>query len=60
MACHNLNVIIAKCSSTRTLFSEFGSARSFGVTSQLLPYGVPLTAGTLVILAAKSLGAWGL
>ena len=60
MACHNMGVIMAKCSSTRTLFSEFGSAKSFGVTSQLLPYGVPLTAGTLIILAARSFGAWGL
>lgn len=60
MACHNMGVIMAKCSSTQTLFSEFGSAKSFGVTSQLLPYGVPLTAGTLIILAARSFGVWGL
>ncbi len=60
MACQNMSVIIAKCSSTQTLFSEFGSAKSFGVTSQLLPYGVPLTAGTLILLAARSFGAWGL
>jgi prepilin peptidase CpaA len=35
---------------------EFGSAKSFGSTSQLLPYGVPLTAGTLVVLGFRMLG----
>ena len=60
MACANLGLILAKCSSRQTLFSEFGSAHSFGTTSQLLPYGVPLTAGTLMLLAAKSFGWWGI
>jgi prepilin peptidase CpaA len=59
MACGNLGVIMAKCSNRATLFSEFGSAKSFGSTSQLLPYGVPLTGGTLVILAASIFGWWG-
>ena len=59
MACTNLGMILAKCSNPHTLFSEFGSAKSFGSTSQSLPYGVPLTAGTLVILAAKMFGWWG-
>lgn len=58
MACVNIGVILAKCSSPRVIFSEVGSAKSFGATSQLLPYGVPLTAGTLLILAAKVFG-WG-
>lgn len=58
MACANLGVIMAKCSSKQTIFSEFGSAKSFGATSQLLPYGVPLTGGTLIILAAKTFGWW--
>ena len=56
----NLNVIFVKCLSRDTMFSEFGSAKSFGNTSQLLPYGVPLTAGTLIILAAKLFGWWGI
>lgn len=60
MACTNFNIIMTKCSRIDTMFSEFGSAKSFGNTSQLLPYGVPLTAGTLVILAAKACGWWGL
>lgn len=55
-ACSNLGVILAKCANRKTMFSEFGSARSFGATSQLLPYGVPLTAGSLIVLAVS---LWG-
>lgn len=60
MACANLGVIMVKCSSSKTMFSDFGSAKSFGNTSQLLPYGVPLTAGTLIVLCAKMCGWWGI
>ena len=60
MACANIGVILTKCSSRETVFSEFGSAKSFGTTSQLLPYGVPLTAGTLIVLGAKMFGWWGI
>lgn len=60
MACTNLGVILTKCSNPQLIFDEFGSAKSFGSTSQLLPYGVPLTGGTLVILAAKVFGWWGM
>ena len=56
MACVNIGVILAKCTTPHAVFSEVGSAKSFGITSQLLPYGVPLTAGTLIILAAKMFG----
>jgi len=60
MACANFGVIMAKCSNMQSMFSEFGSAKSFGSTSQLLPYGVPLTGGTLIILACKVFGWWGM
>lgn len=60
MACANMSVIFAKCMNKKTMFSEFGSAKSFGNTSQLLPYGVPLTGGTLIVLAAKMFGWWGI
>lgn len=53
MACANLNVILAKCTNPQTMFTEFGSAKSFGISSQLLPYGVPLTGGTLLVLAMQ-------
>ena len=59
MACANFNMIMAKCSNMQSMFSEFGSAKSFGATSQLLPYGVPLTGGTLIVLAGKVFGWWG-
>ncbi len=59
MAYVNMSTILTKCSNSKTMFTEFGAAKSFGVTSQLLPYGVPLTAGTLVILGAKMFGWWG-
>lgn len=60
MACANMGIILVKCSSVKTMFSEFGSAKSFGETSQLLPYGVPLTAGTLLVFAAQRFGWWGI
>jgi prepilin peptidase CpaA len=56
----NLQTIMVKVSSTKTAFSEFGGAKTFGNTSQLLPYGVPLTAGSLAVLAGQCLGWWAL
>ena len=60
MASANMMLIMTKCSNRETMFSEFGSAKSFGTTSQLLPYGVPLTIGTLIVLGAKMFGWWGM
>lgn len=57
-ACLNLMTIATKLRRWDTAFSEFGGARSFGDTSQLLPYGVPLTAGTIGVLVAGYLGGW--
>lgn len=48
----------AEMQSRETLFGEFGSAKSFGETSQLLPYGVPLTAGSLLVLAGYLFDWW--
>ena len=53
----NLCTIRQKMSSTSTIFSEFGSAKSFGQSSQLLPYGVPLTIGTLLVFFGPTV--WG-
>jgi prepilin peptidase CpaA len=50
----NLCTIAQKLSNRSTIFSEFGSAKSFGTTSQLLPYGVPLTIGTLMVFFGRS------
>jgi prepilin peptidase CpaA len=46
----NMQTICTKLRRVDTAFGEFGGARTFGSTSQLLPYGVPLTAGTILVL----------
>lgn len=55
----NATTIATKMRSYRTMFSEYGSARSFGDTSILLPYGIPLTIGSLGILVNQYFGWWG-
>ncbi len=57
-AWRNLGIIMVKCSSRDTAFSEFGSAHSFGSSSALLPYGVPLTIGSLIVLTGQVLHWW--
>ena len=54
----NMNIIWTKMQSPDTMFGEFGSAKSFGDSSQLLPYGVPLTAGSLIVLAGHVCNWW--
>jgi len=54
----NMATIAAKVSRWDTAFGEYGSARSFGATSSLLPYGVPLTIGSWIVLALNLLGTW--
>jgi prepilin peptidase CpaA len=49
----NFGVIFTKLSSVDTAFSEFGSTKSFGATTTLLPYGIPLTIGSLLVLFAS-------
>ncbi|HMQ17181.1 MAG TPA: A24 family peptidase, partial [Phycisphaerae bacterium] len=46
----NLQTIRTKLRRWDTAFGEYGGARTFGNTSQLLPYGVPLTAGMIGVL----------
>jgi prepilin peptidase CpaA len=60
MAYANCGTILTKMSRTETMFSEFGSAKSFGETSSLLPYGVPLTIGSVLILVGQTLTWWAL
>ncbi len=52
----NLGVLAVKFSSNGTAFSEFGSTKSFGTSTMLLPYGIPLTIGSLLVLFAKYAG----
>jgi prepilin peptidase CpaA len=54
----NMQTIMTKVRRVDTAFGEYGSAKSFGVTSQLLPYGVPLTMGTIAVLLTYYLGGW--
>lgn len=54
----NLQTIMTKMKKFDTAFGEFGGAKTFGATSQLLPYGVPLTAGTICVLLTYYFGGW--
>jgi prepilin peptidase CpaA len=54
----NMQVILTKMRRLETAFGEFGGAKTFGDTSQLLPYGVPLTIGTLGVLLTYYFGGW--
>jgi prepilin peptidase CpaA len=54
----NMQTIFTKLRRWETAFGEFGGARTFGDTSQLLPYGVPLTAGTIGVLLTYFCGGW--
>ncbi|MBU0640809.1 MAG: A24 family peptidase [Planctomycetes bacterium] len=54
----NMQTIATKMRHLNTAFGEFGGAKTFGDTSQLLPYGVPLTAGTLCVLLAYYFEGW--
>lgn len=51
----NLGVILTKCARLDTAFSEFGSTKSFGGGTTLLPYGIPLTIGSLLVLGGRVL-----
>jgi prepilin peptidase CpaA len=54
----NLQTIFAKFRCLETAFGEFGGAKTFGDTSQLLPYGVPLSVGTIGVLLTYYFGGW--
>jgi len=54
----NLQTILSKMRRAETMFSEYGGTKTFGETSQLLPYGVPLTAGTIGVLLTYYMGGW--
>jgi prepilin peptidase CpaA len=54
----NLQTIVRKLRRWETAFGEYGGAKTFGTGSQLLPYGVPLTAGTIGVLLTYYFGGW--
>lgn len=57
-ACANVNTIMMKLSNPVHWFTDFGGAKSFGATSQLLPYGIPLTMGSIAVLLGLSMHWW--
>lgn len=57
-ACANMNTIMMKLSNPAHWFTDFGGAKSFGETSQLLPYGIPLTIGSIVVLCGVTMHWW--
>ncbi len=54
----NLSLIMTKLKSFKTAFSEFGSVKVLQSTSQLLPYGVPLSIGALVVMFSQGANWW--
>src|SRR5262249_38219029 len=54
----NMGTILTKMSRKDTVFSEFGSAKGFGATSSLLPYGIPLSIGAWLVLLGTLTGWW--
>ena len=55
-AAANMGTILTKISRKDTVFSEFGSAKGFGATSSLLPYGIPLSIGAWLVLMFPAIG----
>ncbi len=51
-------IAIAVARSICGWFTDFGGAKSFGESSQLLPYGIPLTMGSITVLTGLTLGWW--
>ena len=56
----NLTTIMIKLSNPTLWFTEMGGTKSFGSTSQLLPYGIPLTMGSITVLLGITLDWWSI
>ena len=54
----NLGLIMTKLRSWKTAFSDFGSVQTLKSTSQLLPYGVPLSIGALLVMFSRGASWW--
>jgi len=54
----NLGLLMRKVSTVQTAFSEIGSARSFSQSGGVLPYAIPLTIGTWIVLVSQYSGWW--
>ena len=58
VASENFQLAAIKCSNPKLIFSEMGSVKSLGKKAQLIPYGVPLTAGMLIVMGLKLCCLW--
>ena len=54
----NMGLIMSKFKSFKRVFSEYGSVKVLRSTSQLLPYGVPLSIGALVVMFCQGANWW--
>jgi len=54
----NMTTIMVKMSQPNLWFSQFGGAKTFGESSQLLPYGIPLTMGSVTVLTVVTFNWW--
>ena len=54
----NLGLIMTKLNSWKKAFSDFGSVQALKSSSQLLPYGVPLSIGTLIVMFSRGASWW--
>lgn len=57
-AIQNFQLAAVKCTSAQLAFSEVGSVKNLGANSQLIPYGVPLTGGALIVMCLKFFAVW--
>lgn len=55
----NFGVLLTKMSSVRTALSEFGSVGSLAGQAGVMPYAIPLTIGTGLVVLTKYSGWWG-
>ena len=54
----NMTTIMVKMSHPAHWFTDFGGAKTFGDSSQLLPYGIPLTIGSIFVLTGVVSNWW--
>lgn len=54
----NVGLIAIKLSSRELRRSEFASTGSFGPSGQMVPYGVPLSVGALLVLSGRVFEWW--
>lgn len=55
----NLGVLMMKVGSWRTAMSEFASVHEMGRSNGVLPYAIPLSVGTFLVLICDLRGWWG-